>query len=350
MKAENPKQAQFVGVSSVVTSWLPGAIASFSTICAESTDPKGAIQSACDTVRQLARRCKDLQSLPLITVVNDTTPLALIRAFVEEKANINGVDNNGRTLLHDLVARKLDFDDTWRYLDKEPTERWRLVELLLQKGADVNAVDNEGNTPLHILARTHQCESTAELLFAYGANANAVDRLERTPMHLLLIGTGPSDESTLHCMCTHGADVNARDVAGRTPLHTVVDSEYATFPGTARLLMLLSTLCDYGADVNAADDSGLTALHIAAARCKYSAVTLLLERGANVDAVDGNDMRPVHMLLGTITPSSRYSRSFIRKGLSVITFLSIEWRFFLNANSVQHFSHVFLSRCIDIVL
>jgi ankyrin repeat protein len=58
-----------------------------------------------------------------------------------------------------------------------------LARLLIQAGADVNAVDQVGRTPLHAAAERGQRELAAELL-AKGARVNPRDEYGRTPLGL----------------------------------------------------------------------------------------------------------------------------------------------------------------------
>jgi ankyrin repeat protein len=79
-----------------------------------------------------------------------------------------------------------------------------------------------------------------------------------------------------------GADVNFRDGEGWTPLHYAIDSLHLSSHSDRILTMLFGN----GADINAKDVTGATPLHYTARCGNLTAATLLLERGAEVDAVD----------------------------------------------------------------
>lgn len=147
-----------------------------------------------------------------------------------------------------------------------------LVKLLLDRGVDVNEKSvTEKRTALH-LAVIHRRESTVRILLDRGAMVNVLDKVFPGLEYLVETpGTTP-----LHY------------VAGATPLH------YAAGAGLeSTVLMLL----DAGAEVDALDiASGRTALHVAVLLGRESIVRLLLDAGAGIDAPqDINGMTALHM-------------------------------------------------------
>jgi len=79
------------------------------------------------------------------------------------------------------------------------------------------------------------------------------------------------------------ANPNTRDKNGNTPLHLAAEHG---FLDVARLLL------EHGADVNAIGKSGWTPLHVAAVNGRMAIVRLLLEHGADVDVIDNYDQTP----------------------------------------------------------
>jgi ankyrin repeat protein len=64
------------------------------------------------------------------------------------------------------------------------------------------------------------------------------------------------------------------------------------------VLEAVATALTLGSDIDAANPSGETALHIAAAQGYDSVVRALVERGANINALDAHGQTP----LGALSP------------------------------------------------
>src|SRR5436305_502286 len=58
-----------------------------------------------------------------------------------------------------------------------------MIKLLLNNGADVNGLDNKGRTYLHSVACSGEIE-IAKLLLRYGANIHARDKDGKTPLDM----------------------------------------------------------------------------------------------------------------------------------------------------------------------
>src|SRR5579871_5113619 len=83
-----------------------------------------------------------------------------------------------------------------------------------------------------------------------------------------------------------GANLNAEDTWGKTPLHNRI-----TFRGNFEILV------DLGADIHHVSRSLGTPLHDAADRKNLPAATLLLDRGARVDAPNQEGRTPLELAL-----------------------------------------------------
>ncbi|MDR2377207.1 MAG: ankyrin repeat domain-containing protein [Puniceicoccales bacterium] len=188
-----------------------------------------------------------------------------------------------------------------------------MVKLLLEKMPfhGINAKKAGQGTPLHAAAEGGNAE-IAELLLNRGASVNAVDCHSWTPLHRaiveghseivrLLLARGadptiPERESALHYAVWKGnteivrlllenlkktgklAHIQAPNSAGRSPLYKAAEGSHA---GIAKLLL------EYGAHVDERCGSW-TVLHCAAEKGCCEMVEMLLDRGADLNAVDGS--------------------------------------------------------------
>jgi|GEM_PF-2079716 len=96
------------------------------------------------------------------TIKNAITHRPLVAADV----SVNAKDDNGMTILHEMVT-------------KEMFLFWSVIAA----GADVNARDNNGNTPLHIAVRNNKLD-TLHLLLEAGADIDVRNRVGQTPLDL----------------------------------------------------------------------------------------------------------------------------------------------------------------------
>uniref|UniRef100_A0A8C7ARC4 BCL3 transcription coactivator n=1 Tax=Neovison vison TaxID=452646 RepID=A0A8C7ARC4_NEOVI len=142
--------------------------------------------------------------------------------------------------------------------------------------------DEDGDTPLHIavvqgnLAAVHRLVS----LFQHGGRElDIYNNLRQTPLHLAVITTLPS---VVRLLVMAGASPMALDRHGQTAAHLACEHRSPTC-----LRALLDSAAPGTVDLEARNYDGLTALHVAVNMECPEAVLLLLERGADIDAVHG---------------------------------------------------------------
>ncbi|MFM9966942.1 MAG: ankyrin repeat domain-containing protein [Burkholderiales bacterium] len=184
-----------------------------------------------------------------------------------------------------------------------------MLSVLLDAGADPNMPEGEriddengfvyqpGYAPLHYAAREGHAEAV-NLLLTRGAMATATDHTGGTPLHavqkvqiaeaLLKAGADPNAD----CCMRYFDEILGWHFAGR-PLH-----------GAAQCgnVELIRALVDHCAMVDGTDHiTARTALHYAAARGRTEAVEVLLQCGANLDAMsdeagyaESYHMTPLH--------------------------------------------------------
>lgn len=242
------------------------------------------------------------------------TPLHLAATFggkplsefiLAQGAQIDARDKAGNTPLHAAAG--------FPSVDRD------LLELMIAKGADVKARNEAGQTPLHRVSMIRRLdkrlERTAEVLLALGAEVDAKDKSGCTPLHFA-VETGHSE--LVNLLVAKGADVKTRAADGTTLLHQAVKSEQldmvelflsrgidinsarsdgrtalhlalAANPSTNSINVnsIVEALIARGADVKARDVRGNTPVQIAVSygHHRKDTVRLLLDKGAEVSTI-----------------------------------------------------------------
>lgn len=137
------------------------------------------------------------------------------------------------------------------------------AKALVRHGAKMDAMsEEEGETPLHVAAR-HGLFHHAQLYLRYGAEVNARSTSGETPLGAACAGAqGLPDKGEdegeeksylqlCHALLAYGANVNMADGERRTPLHRAARNIQRP---------LVELLLEHGADINALDYNGGTAL------------------------------------------------------------------------------------------
>lgn len=240
------------------------------------------------------------------------------RALVRAGADIDAVDPDGTTALVFAIINA----------------HYDAANALLEAGADPNIADTAGMAALYAavdmsslgeiygipprqVPDTLTATDLVERLLAKGARVDArltgptLQRGHTPGERLLGEGTTPlmraarnGDYAVTQILLDAGADPAAVQPKGVTPLMMASGlgrglGVFADDVGTeADLNRAASLLVERGADVNAADENGLTAVHLAAQAGLDSVVTLLAEHGARLDVTDEKGRTPADMARG----------------------------------------------------
>jgi len=217
-----------------------------------------------------AKKSPEKKHQPVPTISQEEF-LKNLEKLISEGGDINALDSEGKTLLHDAAI--YGFEDAVRFL--------------LNKGANPNATADVDLTPLHIALSRSNLEMT-KMLIDHGADVNMARKGGFTPLGLAVTAQHNRLELS-ELLIDSGANINiaAEHVDGQTPLHMSVSS---VFGGK---LPLIKLLLEKGADVNSRDRSGATPLHEATRRGYKEIVELLIENNAEINAVDNEGMTPL---------------------------------------------------------
>jgi ankyrin repeat protein len=151
-----------------------------------------------------------------------------VQTLIAEGADVNAGGPDGTRALH------------WAVRADDPAT----VELLLAAGADPAAGDRHGVTPLYLAAENGSGRIIRTLIEA-GADPGQVDRTGET---ILMIATQAGDADAVRVLLEHGADVDAVD-----PQYLQTALMYAARAGRPDVVR---TLIDHGADVLARTRTG----------------------------------------------------------------------------------------------
>jgi len=147
----------------------------------------------------------------------------------------------------------------------------RNVRDALNNGASANARDAHGNTPL-MLAAVYGDTASMKLLLERGALVNVTNAAGATPLM-----RAADDFDKLRLLVDRGADVNPRSRMGNSALLL------AARPINSHQAVKL--LLDHGADAKATNNWGATTLMAAAAGGDAESARLLIQHGANANAL-----------------------------------------------------------------
>lgn len=147
--------------------------------------------------------------------------------------------------------------------------------------ATATRADEDGDTPLHIAVVQNNVAAVQRLLALFrhaGRELDVYNNLRQTPLHLAMI---TSLSNMVQLLVTAGASPMALDRHGQTAAHLACEHSSPNC-----LQALLDSAAPGSVDLEARNYDGLTALHVAVNTKCHQAVLLLLERGADIDAVD----------------------------------------------------------------
>jgi ankyrin repeat protein len=231
---------------------------------------------------------------PLAMAVNSAhIPFAMF--LLEQGASANVPTRAGDTVLHAAISiggRRVGFDPD--AVLREPKDKTTLIAALLKHGADPNA--RAKRVPIRTLAGAGADDGTKS------ADNFGVARTRRgtTPF---FAAAENGDVAIMRMLLDAGADPNLVAEDKTTALMVAAGlghggDRYERFWSPARALEAVTLLVERGADVNAANEAGFTALHGTAFVGADEAAEYLVKHGANLDAQDFLKRTPYRIAQG----------------------------------------------------
>lgn len=252
-----------------------------------------------------------------------------VRRLISERVDVNEPQVDGATALHWAVQAD-DIDMAKLLLDAgaDPNVRNRvgappilaaalngssaMLKLLLDKGADVEmTVSATGDTPLMLAARTGIIDAV-QVLLDHGADVNAVEGWGRTTPLMWAVAENHADVAKL--LLSKGANIEARSVyippdtgrgfAGALPRDRRPEELGPQIFASGELTPLLiaardghfdsvKLLVDSGADINAIAADGKNALGLAIFNGSYDIANYLVDKGIDVNQADAQRFTPL---------------------------------------------------------
>ncbi|XP_070497929.1 uncharacterized protein [Chironomus tepperi] len=184
-----------------------------------------------------------------------------ITALIKGGAYAENADKDGLTALHCAASRG----------------HTKCIELLIKLcGAQVDTIDSNGCTALFYAVTLGHADATVKLL-DLGADPNRQDRKGRSPGHC---GCAKGQFETVKILNARGANLWLRNARGDLPVHEAASS--------GRIELVEWLLQQRPNHMNSSSNDGRTILHIAAGNDKIDMCKMLIEMGADVNAVYRN--------------------------------------------------------------
>ena len=200
------------------------------------------------------------------------TPLTSVLARPDEmykslviKQNASSIDSEGNTPL--LVALK-------------QSAAFEKIKYIADLDANVNARNRDGESALFVAVQKNNRQA-GELLLSRSADIFAANTQNICPLRLSLESKNGSEEWLLN-----SATISARDGSGNSVLHYAAEWQLPN--------EMLNLLIQKGADVNAVNGNGETPIFSAAKADNAAAIEALVKKNASLSARDNLGSGPLH--------------------------------------------------------
>ncbi|MDR0392169.1 MAG: ankyrin repeat domain-containing protein, partial [Planctomycetaceae bacterium] len=226
--------------------------------------------------------------------------IEIVKYLVEKGANIHATNGIGFSTLHTAIFRnKYNHDPLINDYDQKILD---IVKYLIEQGVDADLPDSQLVRPIHVAAFAGS-EKIVKYLADQKIKLNVKTSYGSTPLHFVLRGLAKID--VVKFLVQNGCSVNEKNINGTTPLIQAAANANID-------LNILKYLCEEkNAEINAKDNEGNTPLIMSAKHAKRSSMTkYLIDRGADVNAVDKDGQNAMHCLTTSFLPPDFYNYSY----------------------------------------
>ncbi|MCL2601900.1 MAG: ankyrin repeat domain-containing protein, partial [Treponema sp.] len=245
--------------------------------------------------------------------------LYAMETLLRQRANVNVQDANGNSVMHVAVP---------------PEKHFAAISLLIEWGANVNLRDDHGSSPLHVAVVLNRSNAIVSKILGAGADVSIRDAEGKTALYLAVEN---GRINLIPLLLSHGSDIFAGNNRGITPfqralmqdvslVNSMINRETILLKDSGGNNMLhvtmmtggnpdvLTAILDVGDSLlNARNFAGDTALAIAVRLNNQEAGEVLLQRGADIFAVNSNGETPLSL---TFPPAGRPATDLRRWMLS----------------------------------
>ncbi|KAF4523418.1 hypothetical protein B566_EDAN007890, partial [Ephemera danica] len=161
----------------------------------------------------------------------------------------------------------------------------------LKSNIDINTSNANGLNALHLASKDGHVHVVTELL-RRGATVDAATKKGNTALHIASL------EDVVKILVQHEASVNVQSQNGFTPLYMAAQENHDNVDGFTPLAVAMQQGHDKVVAVLLENDTrgkhNITPLHVAAKWGKTNMVSLLIEKGANIEAKTRDGLTPLH--------------------------------------------------------
>lgn len=249
------------------------------------------------------------QNVLFNAIILGSSNIELIDIFLKKGIKVNIKDNDGNTLLDELLkiqALSIDpnaiLEGKYKLIAKDRGYN-KVAIILIDNGLAIDRVDEDGKTILHKEIEKKNYD-TIEFLISSGANVNAVDKYGKGILFEVIL-KGINNINMIDYLLEKGADIDLRDKEEKTIVDDLVEiilvqknglkptnRRYLDLNPNEDYLGLLKKVLAHKPKINKQKKDGSTVLFQVLQHNNLDLIKLFLSSGADPDIKDNNNDTP----------------------------------------------------------